>query len=155
LLPVRAAGGARRLVAGLVDLSILLVTAGLLNWGLLALVGVPPLIAEPRGFALLLGLLELDAWALLLRSMPFLGMSALYFALFWSATGKTPGARWLRFRVIDERGSPPHPARAAVRVVGLFLGGLLGALGWWWTVLDIEKRGWHDHLARTYVVKDA
>lgn len=155
LIPVRVVASWRRAAAGLADFGVLLGTAGLLNLALLAIVGPPSLFGDDRGFAALLRFLEADPGAVLARTAPFLLMSAVYFGLFWSTTGRTPGARWLRIRVIDRHGRPPHPAWAGVRVVSHFFGAALGLLGWWWALFDLERRAWHDHLARTYVVKDA
>lgn len=155
LLPIRVVRVWRRALAGTVDFAILLATAGVLNALVLAWVGSPPLLGHDTGLAALFNLLELDAGALFLRTLPFLGMAAVYFGLFWSTTGRTPGARLLRIRVIDAYGQPPHPAWAVLRVVSHFAGAVVGLLGWWWAMFDLERRAWHDHLARTYVVKDA
>lgn len=155
LLPVELASIWRRLGAGIIDTAILVVIAGGLSWVLFNLVGAEPLLPATRGFDTALRLLELDPTALFRRAAPALSISALYFGLFWSLTGRTPGARVLRVRVIDEYGEPPGPIRTGVRVVGHFIGLLLGTLGWIWAAFDREARAWHDHLARTYVVRDA
>lgn len=153
LAPVRVAGAWRRAVAGLVDLALLGVTAGLLNWALLAWMDVPPLTGRATGINALLRLLELGVLDVARRFAPLLGMAALYFGLFWTLTGQTPGARLLRIKVIGLDARPPKPLWAILRVVAHFLSGIPAALGWIWSVFDLEKRAWHDHIARTYVVK--
>jgi uncharacterized RDD family membrane protein YckC len=154
LLPVEAGAAWRRAVAALIDMGILLVTAGMLNWGLLAMLDLPPLLADARGLDLVLRMLEIDAVALGWRLAPFLVMSAVYLGLFWALTGRTIGEKLLGLRVIDTQGRSPRPVWVAVRVVAHFLSGLPGALGWIWAAFDAEKRAWHDHLARTYVVRN-
>ncbi len=154
LLPRRVAGLWRRAAAGLLDAAVLLLTAGSLNLLLLAWLDPPPLLGDARGLAALLAALELDPGPVLRRIAPTLAMAALYLGLFWSITGQTLGHRLLRLRVVDPWGRPPRPWRAALRVVGHGLGLGLGAMGWLWVAFDREKRGLHDHLARTYVVRD-
>ena len=83
LIPVQVAPIWRRAAAALVDLAILTATAGLLNWGLLALMDLPPLVADAKGIDALLRLLEVDPAALLRRLAPFFVMSGLYLGLFW------------------------------------------------------------------------
>ena len=44
-----------------------------------------------------------------------------YFVLFWSVTGQTPGMRAMRLRVVTADGTPPSLWRAFVRLIGLLL----------------------------------
>lgn len=155
LRPVRVAGMWRRTAAGLLDGIVLLMTAGLLNLALLAWIDPPPLLRDASGLDALLRLLELEAPSVLRRISPTLVMAGLYFGLFWTLTGQTLGHRVLRLRVVDPRGRPPRPWWAALRVLGHGLSLAAGAMGWLWVAFDRDKRGWHDHLARTYVVRDS
>lgn len=155
LIPVRVAGFVRRSAAGMIDFAVLVLTAGLLNAGLLALVDAEPLIANTRGLALIFAVLDLQLVDVLRTIAPFLVMTVFYLTLFWSITGRTPGGRVLGVRVVGATGQPPHPAWAFVRAVSHLVGVGVGALGWLWTALDAEKRGLHDHLGQTHVVRDA
>lgn len=155
LVAVRVAGLWRRAAAGLLDGVVLLCTAGLLNVAVLAWIEPPPLLEGARGLEALLRVLELDPLVVVRRCAPALAMAALYLGLFWTLTGQTLGHRLLRLRVVDPWGRPPRPWRAALRVVGHGLGLALGAMGWLWVAFDREKRGLHDHLARTYVVRES
>ncbi len=155
LQPVRVAGFWRRTLAGGLDLVVLLATAGLLNWGLLRLTGADPLLGETSGLAALLAVLDLELTSVLRRLAPFLAMSGLYLGLFWATTGRTLGGRVFGIRVLDGQGHPPRIAIVVVRVLVHLLGLGLGLLGWTWGALDPNKRGWHDHLAGTFVVRDA
>jgi uncharacterized RDD family membrane protein YckC len=155
LQPVRIAALWRRVVAAAIDTAILLPTAGLLNWLLLLLVDPEPLLGDARGLDALLRLLELDPGAVLLRIAPFLAMVGIYLGLFWALTGRTIGGRVMHLRVIDWHARTPSPLFVALRVLAHFGGLALGALGWIWAAFDVEKRAWHDHLSRTYVVRDS
>jgi uncharacterized RDD family membrane protein YckC len=77
----------------------------------------------------------------------------LYILIFLVTAGQTPGMRLLRMRVIDAYGDPPSIGRALVRIVGLGLsiGGFF--LGCLWIGFSREKRGFHDLLAGTWVVR--
>ncbi len=155
LLPARVSGFLRRTLAGAIDLAVLLLTAGLLNAGLLALVDAEPLLGGARGLATLFAVLDLELGQVLQYIAPFWVMSVFYLTLFWTITGRTPGGRVLGLRVVGPGGLPPRAPWAFLRAVSHLLGLGLGCLGWIWTALDSEKRGWHDHIGRTYVVRDA
>lgn len=155
LHPVTIAGLWRRLAAALVDGAALLITAGLLNWALLATMDLPPLLSGARGLGKVLALLDLSPWAILGRIAPALVMAAGYFGAFWALTGQTPGQRLLKIRVVDRHGRTPHPVTVLLRLLGQAIALAPAALGWLWLAVDRENRGWHDHLARTWVVKDA
>ena len=84
-------------------------------------------------------------------------LAAGYFLFFWSLSGQTLGKLLTGGRVVDGRGSSGGGAlgasRAALRLVGAVVSAVpLGAgfLGLW---TDTERRGWHDRLAGTKVVR--
>ncbi len=155
LTPVQVAGVWRRLAASIVDGAILLFTAGPLAWLLVAWSDQPSLIAGKTALETLLRLFEVDPFAVLRRLAPLLAMAGLYLGLFWHLSGRTPGLKLLRLRVVDVRGRRPGLARTAARVLVTIAGGLLGGLGWLWVAFDFEKRAWHDHASGTYVVRDS
>ncbi len=155
LCPVVTAGAGRRLLAAAIDALVLAVTALPLHLALLALVDAPPLLAPARTpMGWLLNVLAADPAALLRRGSPVLTMGALYYVLFWSLSGQTPGARLLGVRVVAADGGPPSWARAVARALVRALGLLAGALGWVWALFDLERRAWHDKLAGTWVVRE-
>jgi uncharacterized RDD family membrane protein YckC len=157
LLPVRVAAAWRRAAATGADLLLLLVTAGPLNFLLVRLVSSgseSSVIGDASGLDAALRLLELGVGDIVLPVLPFTVMSGLYFGLFWAFVGRTLGQRLLKLRVVDRRGHTPTPLWVAVRVVMGILGVVPGLLGWVWAAFDLERRAWHDHMARTYVVRD-
>jgi uncharacterized RDD family membrane protein YckC len=79
-----------------------------------------------------------------------------YFVAFWSLAGQTPGMRLLGIRVAREADRrPPGPARAVVRLAGLVLSIAVLFLGFLPAVFDRKRRGVHDMLAGTVVVRTA
>ena len=87
-----------------------------------------------------------------LRSV-LLGLTAAYFVISWSRGGQTIGMRAWRLRVVGADGqSLPWP-RALLRFgVALVALAALG-LGFVWCLLDRDRRGWHDLVARSQVVR--
>jgi uncharacterized RDD family membrane protein YckC len=76
-----------------------------------------------------------------------------YFVVFWSATGQTPGARLMQFRVLSANGNVLNPTRALVRCGGTLLAAIPLFAGFVPILFDARRRGLQDHLARTVVVE--
>jgi uncharacterized RDD family membrane protein YckC len=153
-VPVHRAPLWRRTAAALVDGAILLATVGPLTWAVLAIVDPDPLIADARGLDALLRMLELSPFDVLDRATPAIMLCGVYFVLFWSLSGRTIGQKLLHIRLVDHRGARPHPLVGLLRYVAKVVGLAPGALGWVWAAFDVENRAWHDHVARTIVVRD-
>ena len=133
------AGVATRAVALVLDVAIVhvLVLVGAALIGLLA-----SLVGELRPEWLVAALVG-AAWALSV---------AVYFVLFWSVTGQTPGMRAMRLRVVTADRSPPSVGRALVRLVGLLLAIVPLFAGFLPVLFDARRRGLPDYLARTVVL---
>ncbi len=150
---VRVAGFWRRLVAGAVDALVLTSVFAILAT-LVALVLRHPL---PRigqlgpdyvvDMAVNGGVLA-EAGLALLAILGFL-----YFFLFTALRGQTFGKHLLKLRVIDGYGERPSLMRSLLRTVAYLPSLLLLALGFLWIGFDREKRGLHDWIADTYVVR--
>jgi uncharacterized RDD family membrane protein YckC len=67
--------------------------------------------------------------------------------------GQTPGKALMKIRVIKVDGSPISDRDALLRYVGYIVNSLCIGIGWLWALLDANKQGWHDKIAKTYVVK--
>ena len=82
-----------------------------------------------------------------------LGLATGYFVVFHGIGGKTIGKWLLGLRVVGFERGPITYRRAFLRWIGMvvFAPVLLGFL---WVLLSREKRGWHDLLARTWVIRD-
>jgi uncharacterized RDD family membrane protein YckC len=82
-------------------------------------------------------------------------LAFLYFFIFHALRGQTPGKRLVGVRVIDAFGQRPSLSRALLRTAAYVPSALLLALGFLWIGFDREKRGLHDRLADTYVIRSA
>lgn len=148
------AGFWRRFAGGAVDLAVLLPICFILTWLAGALSGVHLPVSRHRG---------LDFWLdLFLGTDPALvgglGLSIaiglIYAFVFQVTRQRTLGMRLLRMRIIDVYGDPPTLARCAGRTAGYLASLATLGLGFLWIGFDSERRGLHDWLSGTYVVKE-
>jgi len=80
--------------------------------------------------------------------------SALYGVLFIAFRGQTPGKMLLHVRVVNEYGAVPGFWRAALReTLGKWVSALAVGYGFLSVAWNGKKRGWHDIVAGTYVIK--
>ena len=95
------------------------------------------------------------------RSTPFIvlltwgwiGLATAYFVIFHGLEGKTIGKWLLGLRVVGAERSAVTYRRAFLRWLGL-VGFAPVLLGFLWILWSREKRGWHDFLARTWVIRE-
>lgn len=170
--PVRAArrevptvyvvGFWRRLAAAAIDLAIVIPAALLITVIASALAGVR---LPPSKFALL----DLDTWidlvlawidlalaadpALVMGVVLMLAVGMTYLLVFHIVLGRTLGMRVLGLTIIDVYGERPSPARCVARCGGYLAGIATLFLGFLWMGFDSEKRGLHDWIAGTYVIR--
>jgi uncharacterized RDD family membrane protein YckC len=149
---VQVAGMWRRAAAGFLDVLVLLPVIALLVWIATWLTGA----RIPSGRT------SLDFWLdLLLTSDPAvltalivsLSTVLLYQFVFQAILGQTLGMRVMKLRVIDVYGDPPSYPRAGLRTAGMLASAATLFLGFWWIGFDAEKRGLHDWIAGTYVIR--
>lgn len=143
----------RRILAGVVDL--LCLTPVLLLGGYLAtrLAGVSVTTPQELRPETVLELFLKGGLAFYGVLGLLLALSMLYAFLFVATTGRTPGLKLLRGRVINVYGERPEWWRAFLRCWGFVLGLLFLGLGLLWIGFDRHKRGLHDWLSGTYVVR--
>ncbi len=153
LQPIRVAGFWRRSVAATIDLSLLMVTAGPLAWGLNRLLDLSPIAGDALGLERLFALATADFGLVLMRLGPLLLFISIYFLLWSAFSAQTPGHKLLSLRIIDRYGEPPSLLAVGVRTLAMGVGSLAAALGPLWIVCDSEKRALHDHVAGTYVIR--
>jgi uncharacterized RDD family membrane protein YckC len=83
----------------------------------------------------------------------FVVWTVVYFAVFWSTTGQTPGNRLMRIRVCGaDDGAVLSLRRSLVRFGALLLAALPLFAGFLTVLVDERRRGVHDMLAGTVVV---
>lgn len=86
-------------------------------------------------------------------TLGWIALSSAYFIVLHGMGGQTVGKRLFGLRVVDAQRQPPRLRQAARRwfaVVGFAPIGL----GFLWVMWQAEKRGWHDIVARTWVVRE-
>ncbi len=86
--------------------------------------------------------------ALLLNVSFYMG----YFILFWMLVGQTPGKMLMGVRVVSFDGRPLSLMQAIKRFLGYYLSLLPFFMGFIWVLVSDTRQGWHDKLARTYVI---
>jgi uncharacterized RDD family membrane protein YckC len=115
--------------------ALVLVGAGLL--------GLVSSLVGDLGPDALVAALVASAWAL---------VDATYFVVFWTATGQTPGMRFLRLRVAGPDGAPPALGRSLLRLVGS-IAAIVPLFGGFVPVLiDRRRRALQDFVAGTVVL---
>lgn len=82
-----------------------------------------------------------------------LAIVVVFFCGFWTHAGQTLGMRAWRIRVVGENGAPLSWPRALARLVAGTVALLPLGLGLWWGLADAQRRGWHDRLTKTRVVR--
>lgn len=90
---------------------------------------------------------------LLILTCGWMTLATAYFVVFHGMEGKTIGKWMLGLRVVGPDQSAITYRRALVRWLGT-LGFAPVVLGFLWVLWSREKRGWHDFLAHTWVIRD-
>ena len=79
------------------------------------------------------------------------GVCLLFHAWFWTHGGQTLGMRAWKIRVVRDDGTALTWRHAVLRFAAASLSALPAGLGFWWCLIDAEKRCWHDRLTHTRV----
>jgi uncharacterized RDD family membrane protein YckC len=91
----------------------------------------------------------------ILALLVILIISLVYFPFFWARGGQTPGMRPFRLRVVrDADGGRIGWGAAWLRLIGMWVSSFVFYLGFIWIFIDKRRRGWHDLIAGTVVIKD-
>jgi uncharacterized RDD family membrane protein YckC len=78
----------------------------------------------------------------------------LYFPYFWQKSGQTPGMKLMQVKVVrDADGGPIGWGPAILRLIGYYVSAFVFYIGYIWIFIDKRKRGWHDLIAGTVVIK--
>ena len=86
-------------------------------------------------------------------TLGWLGLTAAYFIVMHGLGGQTIGKMLLGLRVVGDDRQPPSFRQAALRWLAAVGFAPIG-LGFLWVLWQPEKRGWHDFVARTWVVRE-
>jgi len=96
---------------------------------------------------------ELRTILAVIGAVAFVLGSILYFVIFWSTTGQTPGGRVMQIRVVSGDAARVKPRWALVRCIGVVLAALPLFAGFVPILFDSRRRGFQDWLAHTTVVE--
>jgi uncharacterized RDD family membrane protein YckC len=125
--------------------------AAVINLGALAVAGIVALVLSVLSVPDELGTVLLG-----FAGAAYLAWTVGYFVIFWSTTGQTPGDRLMHVRVCRAAlTGPPGPGRAMLRLIYLTLGAIPLLAGFVPILFDNRRRGVHDMLAGTVVVRAA
>lgn len=144
----------RRTAAALIDAAAITPVALLLTWLASSIAGVHLPASRHRSIDFWLDLLLTNHPAMWTAIGLFAAITVIYLALFQITMARTPGMRALKIRVIDVYGDPPAAGRALARSFGYLACVATLGLGFLWVGFDSERRGLHDWLSGTYVVRD-
>jgi uncharacterized RDD family membrane protein YckC len=100
----------------------------------------------------LVGNLELDTTGRIIAALLWVSVVGMYFVVFWSTVGQTPGMRLMALRVVGYDGRHPGVGRSIVRLIGLGLAIIPLFLGFVPALLDSRRRALPDFLAGTVVL---
>jgi uncharacterized RDD family membrane protein YckC len=78
---------------------------------------------------------------------------AAYSIAFWIGTGATPGKMAVGIKVVMTNGEPIDFGAACLRYFGYWLSGLIFGIGYLMIAFSAQKKGLHDNIANTVVVK--
>jgi len=76
-----------------------------------------------------------------------------YFAGFWIWQSATPGKMVLGLKIVDEQNKNISVAQTFIRYFSMILSAIPFMIGFIWVAFNPKKQGWHDLLAKTYVIK--
>ncbi|MGM0593573.1 MAG: RDD family protein [Pseudomonadota bacterium] len=146
---IEYAGFLRRLGASLIDTLILFILLTPLAWFLSGGAYFPDI--DPGGDGLTqLSLSGFDWRYLVINDL--LPMVLVIF--FWVRFGATPGKQLMECQVVNAATlGKPRTGQSLLRYLGYFLSLLPLGLGFFWIIWDKQKRGFHDMLANTRVIR--
>jgi uncharacterized RDD family membrane protein YckC len=80
-------------------------------------------------------------------------VSILYYLVAWTkGGGQTIGNFTFLMRIVSTDGTPVSVFQAIVRYIGYYVSAFALSLGFLWAAYDKRRQGWHDKMARTYVI---
>lgn len=140
-----------RLLAYLVDSVIIVVVA----LGLLLVIGLAFLSgASTTDDGATVEVSAGAVFATVLIFVLMLSLVLLYFPFFWARGGQTPGMWPFGLRVVRDRdGGRIGWGTALLRMLGMYVVSAVFYLGFIWILVDKRRRGFHDLIAGTVVVK--
>jgi uncharacterized RDD family membrane protein YckC len=79
-------------------------------------------------------------------------LSFTFTILCWMNWGRTLGKFIFMMRIVDKDGNKLDLEKSVIRCFGYLLSTICILLGFLWIAFDKKKQGWHDKLAKSFVV---
>lgn len=80
-------------------------------------------------------------------------IEAAYFTYFYGYTGQSIGKMICGLKIVGTEGRLIGYRRAFLRWIGYQISFCIFFFGFFWIAVDPNKQGWHDKIARTFVIK--
>jgi uncharacterized RDD family membrane protein YckC len=139
-----------RVLAAIIDAIIMTIVQGLVQWGVLGSVIRPGRITPGMRPEELLGpMMGMIGMAWLIGTV----VNSCYEAFFVNKLGATPGKMALGLKVVRPDGRMVDLPRAFGRYFAKILSGLILGIGYIMVAFDSEKRGLHDMICDTRVIR--
>ena len=107
------------------------------------------LVALAMGARILAGATEAEPIpAIYVQALAILGVMIFYIA-FWRIKGQTLGMQAWRIQLRSFDGGMVPADRCLLRCLAALISLAPLGLGFWWCLVDPNKRYWHDHLSKT------
>ncbi|MDP2098837.1 MAG: RDD family protein [Methylobacter sp.] len=81
-------------------------------------------------------------------------VSFFFYAWFWTHGGQTLGLRAWKIRVLTLDRQPISWKQAALRFSLALFSWFFFGLGFWWILIDKDRRSWHDRFSKTALFFD-
>ncbi len=145
----------KRAVAAVIDLGIVIPAALIITFLVSKIAGVhlPPSNVHVLDIDMWIDLVLVTDPALVMGLVLFVAIGLTYLMVFQLIRGRTLGMQVMNMTIIDVYGDPPSPAKCLVRCAGYLASAATLGLGFLWIGFDSEKRGLHDWIAGTYVIR--
>ena len=130
---------------GLVIRLLAMIYDGLLLFAVLMMATLPYILiigGPPQSFVARLGL-----------QLYLLTIIVSFFIWFWTHGGQTLGMRSWRLKLVAGNGGAINWSMALKRLVAALLSLLAAGLGYFWILIDPQKRAWHDILSNTQLIR--
>jgi uncharacterized RDD family membrane protein YckC len=148
------AGFLSRASAFITDIVIVALVLLISNWFVntmmkeftgLSISACPPL----QPFTLAVFTCQFVHWSMLIFTVIF---GPLYYFFFWVLSGQTPGKYIFGLRVVRLNGHHMNLLICLIRYLGYYLDAICLGLGFLNVLINDQRQGWHDKLAKTVVV---
>jgi uncharacterized RDD family membrane protein YckC len=81
-------------------------------------------------------------------------VSFLYYGWFWTHGGQTLGLKAWKARVVSSQSQPITWRQALCRYVSAIISWVCLGFGFWWVLIDKQRRSWHDLASKTELFMD-